>query len=75
MPGKPEPPDYVCSRSKEINMQDDKTPEEKKAELPGNKGQFGAGDATEAFKPLENQPSPDAPGSQGPRQTNAGERS
>ena len=58
-----------------------------KGKLPGNHGQFGAGDATEAFKPLEDHPSPEAKpapqdkpslkdlGSQGPKQTNAGERS
>lgn len=51
-----------------------------KDKLPGNHGQFGAGDATEAFKPLEDHPAPEDkpapdPGSQGPKQTNAGERS
>ncbi len=29
-----------------------------KPKLPGNHGQFGAGDATEAYKPLENHPTP-----------------
>lgn len=55
-----------------------------KGKLPGNHGQFGEGDATEAYEPLEKRPAPDQakspdqpPGSdpevQG--QTNAGERS
>ena len=46
-----------------------------KDKLPGNHGQFGAGDATEDYKKLEDQPAPKAPGDQGPKQTNAGERS
>ena len=54
---------------------DDAAAKPKPAPLPGNQGQFGAGDATEEFKPLENHPSPAEPGSQGPKQTNAGERS
>lgn len=56
-----------------------------KPELPGNHGQFGEGDATESFEQLEDHPSP-ADGAkqdgakqdgatQGPKQTNAGERS
>ena len=48
-----------------------------KPKLPGNQGQFGEGDATEAYAPLENQPTPPqqptAPAA--PKQTNAGERS
>ncbi len=55
-------------------MDDDK-PEDKAAGLPGNKGQFGAGDATEDFKGLENHPAPDEEAANGPKQTNAGERS
>jgi hypothetical protein len=60
--------------------QDDKTPERPKPELPGNHGQFGEDNATEDYKLLEDQPSPGEPasddaGSQGPKQTNAGERS
>ncbi len=63
-------------------MAADETP---KGKLPGNQGQFGEGDATEAYKPLEKHPaapepakSPDQPPGaeaevQG--QTNAGERS
>ena len=35
----------------------------------------GANDATEEFKPLENHPDDAEAGSQGPKQTNAGERS
>ena len=56
-----------------------------KPELPGNHGQFGEGDATENFEPLEDHASPadeakqDEPkqdgAAQGPKQTNAGERS
>ncbi len=62
-------------------MTDDKAADETKPVLPGNKGQFGAGDATEDYKTLEDHPSPatgpgtDAGGGQGPKQTNAGERS
>ena len=54
---------------------DNETAKPKPAPLPGNQGQFGAGDATEEFKPLENQPAPGEPGAQGSKQTNAGERS
>ena len=54
---------------------DNEATKPKPAPLPGNQGQFGAGDATEAFKPLENQPDSAEPGSQGSKQTNAGERS
>ena len=43
--------------------------------LPGNNGQFGEGDATEDYKPLENHPAPEPSAPQGPQQTNAGERS
>ncbi len=53
-------------------------PEKAPKPLPGNHGQFGAGDATEDYKPLENHPSPapDADAAdQGQKQTNAGERS
>ena len=55
-----------------------------KDKLPGNKGQFGEGDATEAYKPLETHPAPDEakspdqpPGADAEvqHQTNAGERS
>lgn len=46
-----------------------------KDKLPGNHGQFGTSDATEDYKKLEDQPDPDAAPSQGPKQTNAGERS
>ena len=51
-----------------------------KPELPGNKGQFGEGDATENFQPLQDGASPKdeapAPGeAKGPKQTHAGERS
>ena len=60
--------------------QDDQVPERPKPVLPGNHGQFGEDNATEDYKLLEDQPSP--PGStqaktsdQGPKQTNAGERS
>jgi hypothetical protein len=60
--------------------QDDKTPDETKPVLPGNHGQFGEDNATEDYKLLEDHPSPAEPepddaGSQGPKQTNAGERS
>ena len=48
--------------------------------LPGNQGQFGENNATEAFERLEDDPratdvppAPTAPNA--PRQTNAGERS
>ena len=51
-----------------------------KPALPGNNGQFGEGDATERYEPLEDHPSPaeddGAKGdTRGPKQTNAGERS
>ena len=51
-----------------------------KPKLPGNHGQFGEGDATESFEPLEDHASPadtakQDGGTQGPKQTNAGERS
>ena len=55
-----------------------------KGKLPGNKGQFGEGDATEAYKPLEKHPAPEGakspdqpPGADAEvqHQTNAGERS
>lgn len=54
-----------------------------KGKLPGNHGQFGEGDATEAYKPLEKHPAPgqaapdQPPGADAPvqHQTNAGERS
>ena len=58
--------------------------ETKEGKLPGNQGQFGEGDATEAYKPLEKRPAPDQakspdqpPGSDAEvqKQTNAGERS
>ena len=54
------------------------TPE--KPKLPGNHGQFGEGDATERFERLEDHASPadtakQGGGTQGPKQTNAGERS
>lgn len=52
--------------------------ETKKDKLPGNHGQFGAGDASEAYKPLEKAPAPDQPGkpnAEVQQQTNAGERS
>ncbi len=57
--------------------------ETSKGKLPGNHGQFGEGDATEAYKPLEKHPAPEqAPPDQPPaedaavqHQTNAGERS
>ena len=51
-----------------------------KPALPGNNGQFGEGDATERYEPLEDHASP-ADGEaakgepKGPQQTNAGERS
>ncbi len=56
-------------------MADDAT---KKDKLPGNQGQFGAGDASEAYKPLEKAPAPKqpaAPNGEVQHQTNAGERS
>ena len=56
-------------------MADDTT---KKGKLPGNHGQFGAGDASEAYKPLEKAPAPEqpaAPEAEVQQQTNAGERS
>lgn len=54
-----------------------------KGKLPGNQGQFGEGDATEAYKPLEQHPTPEPatpdqpPGPEAAvqHQTNAGERS
>ena len=55
-----------------------------KGKLPGNQGQFGENDATEAYKPLEKQPAPEGakspdqpPGADAEvqHQTNAGERS
>ena len=59
-----------------------------KGKLPGNKGQFGESDATEAYKPLEKHPAPEEvkEGAKSPdqppgadaevqHQTNAGERS
>ena len=55
-----------------------------KGNLPGNPGQWGEGDATEAYKPLEKHPapgeakSPDQPpgaDAEVQHQTNAGERS
>ncbi len=55
-----------------------------KGKLPGNQGQFGEGDATEAYKPLEKRPAPgqakapdQPPGADAEvqHQTNAGERS
>lgn len=55
-----------------------------KGKLPGNQGQFGEGDATEAYKPLEKHPAPEGakspdqpPGADAEvqHQTNAGERS
>lgn len=52
--------------------------ETKKDDLPGNQGQFGAGDASEAYKPLEKHPAPEqpaAPDAEVQQQTNAGERS
>ncbi len=56
-------------------MAEDKT---KKGELPGNDGQFRAGDASEAYKPLEKHPAPEQPvppDAEVQQQTNAGERS
>ena len=57
--------------------QDDNIPERPKPVLPGNHGQFGEDNATEDYKLLEDQPSPptEKTADQGPRQTNAGERS
>ena len=55
--------------------EDDKTPDGAKPALPGNHGQFGANDATEDYKPLDNHPAPGEPASEGAKQTNAGERS
>ena len=34
---------------------------EHKDKLPGNHGQFGVGDATESYKPLEDHPTPTPP--------------
>ena len=64
-------------------MPDADAPKDEKPVLPGNHGQFGENDATENYKPLENQPAPAQPDAQpnvqsgagGPQQTNAGERS
>ena len=60
-------------------MPDTDASKDEKPALPGNHGQFGENDATEDYKPLENQPAPAQPGTQsgdgGPQQTNAGERS
>lgn len=61
-------------------MSDHKSDKPDADKLPGNNGQFGVGDATETYKPLENEPIPeDMPAKekadQGPKQTNAGERS
>ncbi len=56
-------------------MADNKTENDK---LPGNHGQFGAGDASEAYKPLEKAPAADQPAgpdAEARQQTNAGERS
>jgi hypothetical protein len=47
----------------------------KNDELPGNHGQFGEDAATEAFEKLEDHPAADEPAVEGPKQTNAGERS
>ncbi len=55
-----------------------------KGKLPGNQGQFGENNATEAYKPLEKHPAPEGakspdqpPGADAEvqHQTNAGERS
>lgn len=55
-----------------------------KGKLPGNQGQFGENDATEAYKPLKKHPAPEGakspdqpPGADAEvqHQTNAGERS
>ena len=54
---------------------DDKTAKPDAKELPGNHGQFGADVETESYEKLEDHPSPAAPADQGPKQTNAGERS
>ncbi len=58
---------------------DDAKQEPAKDKLPGNHGQFGNSDATEDYKKLGDVPDPeagpDATPSQGPKQTNAGERS
>ena len=54
---------------------DDTTKDAPKPALPGNHGQFGANDATEDYKPLEDHPAPGQPADEGPKQTNAGERS
>ncbi len=54
---------------------DDKTAKPEAGKLPGNHGQFGVGDASEAFEVLEDHASPSVPAEQGPKQTNAGERS
>ena len=44
-----------------------------KGKLPGNQGQFGVNNATEAHKTLEDHPSPEPPAVEGPAQTDAGE--
>ncbi len=49
--------------------------EKDKPKLPGNHGQFGAGDATENYEPLEQNPAADKPVPEVQQQTNAGERS
>ena len=46
---------------------------EHKGKLPGNHGQFGVGDATEAYKPLEDHPTP-TPATDEPAGTDPGER-
>ena len=55
-------------------MAEDEKPAEKPA-LPGNHGQFGTNVATEDSQVLEDHKTPSAPGTQGPNQTGAGERS
>jgi len=50
-------------------MTDEKTG---KGKLPGDHGQFGESNATEEYKPMTDHP---APGDQGAKQTDAGERS
>ncbi len=46
-----------------------------KPPLPGNQGQFGAGDASETYDKLQDHPAPPDPATPAPKQTNAGERS
>ena len=51
-----------------------------KPPLPGNHGQFGAGDASETYDTLQDHPAPPTPAAPdpatpAPKQTNAGERS